>query len=130
MIMAARHARASRAACSAPCARAMAASSSSKADASTLSVVATAENLCVATWNVGMPSRESFATWGEERYATFMEKLSLLARTCHVIGLNEVHAAHHAKIDELLTKAASGSLSMLGSDFGEVVIWRPLYSSI
>ncbi len=111
-------------------ARAMAASSSSKADASTLSVVATADNLCVATWNVGMPSKESFATWGEERYATFMEKLMLLARTCHVIGLNEVHPAHLAKIDDLLTNATSGSLTMLGSDFGEVVVWRPLYSSI
>ena len=74
---------------------------------------------------MGLPQENSFAK--NNRIVDILEdaaqKIVAMGRHCHVIVINELHAAHQGTLDFRLSFIAP-NLRMLGWPSGDALIWR------
>ena len=76
-----------------------------------------------AIWNVGMPESNSFSAQPEKAKRAKTDTVKLLRRA-QIVGLNEVHTAHHSDFDNVVTSQLS-NISHYGSVSGDMLFWCP-----
>ena len=74
---------------------------------------------------MGVPQANSFSKNGRinEVIKDAAQNIGKMGQFCHVIVLNELHAAHQSELDKQLLENDK-SLRMLGWPSGDVLIWR------
>ena len=71
-----------------------------------------------------MNTAQSFKRTQEESLSDAVDRCILAMQTCHLLGVNEMHAHFHAQVDELLAQKAP-YLTVAGYTTGDMLIWRP-----
>ena len=74
---------------------------------------------------MGVPQANSFSKNGHinEIIKDAAQNIVKISQYCHVIVLNELHAAHQGELDRQLSETDK-SLRMLGWPIGDMLIWR------
>ena len=82
---------------------------------------ATGADLRAASINIGMPTESSFARKRNAKLGQVADDLNAMLSVAHVVGINELHPAHHAAIDGMLS---GGQTAFLGWRNGLAIAWR------
>ena len=89
--------------------------------------LATAEDLRVAQWNMGLATERHFSKHGKIHAALLnaAARIRLMAEYVHVVALNELCSAFHEELDKILSEPSptAPKLQMVAMESGDALVW-------
>ena len=82
--------------------------------------------LSVATWNAGMDQDNSFSKTIDSTMAKLADAICELAKTCHVIGINELHPEHVGQLQQIL-QTRGVPFKIKSFNCNDALVWNPSF---